>query len=90
MPGGFYYRGPEHVDLAKSGSLREELEIGEVDDLNLGRVHEILSSVRIEMSESSGWNCQDWALDGFEMLKEEGFVYSYLTRDAVKNWLKEA
>lgn len=28
MPGGFYYRGPEEVDLAKSGSCKEELEIG--------------------------------------------------------------
>ncbi|CAG9994448.1 unnamed protein product [Clonostachys byssicola] len=77
MPGGFYYPGPEQLDLVKSGSPKEELEIGEVDDSNLKRVHEILSSVRIETSESSGWNCQDWSLAGFEMLKEEGFVYKH-------------
>jgi hypothetical protein len=89
MPGGFYYKGPEQVDLAKSGSLKEELEVGEVDESMLNRVHEILSDVRIDTVESSGWNCQDWALDGFERLKEEGFVYSYHTPDALKNWLKE-
>ncbi|KAJ9130692.1 hypothetical protein NKR23_g12089 [Pleurostoma richardsiae] len=89
MPGAFYYKGPEEVDLAKSGSRKEELELGEVDDSELGRVHEILSQVRIDTVESSGWNCQDWALDGLERLKEEGFIYEYLTGEAVKNWLRE-
>jgi hypothetical protein len=32
MPGAFYYNGPEEVDLAKSGSLKEELLIGEVPE----------------------------------------------------------
>ncbi len=39
---GFYYRGPEDVDLAKSGTRKEELEVGEVDESKLGGVHEIL------------------------------------------------
>ncbi len=89
MPGGFYYRGPEDVDLAKSGTRKEELEVGEVDESKLGRVHEILRQVRIDTVESSGWNCQDRALDGFEELKEEGFIYDYLMKEAVKDWLKE-
>jgi hypothetical protein len=72
-----------------SGSRKEELEIGEVDDSNLDKIHEILKDLRIDLVESSGWNCQNWALDGFEKLKEEGFVYDYLTQEAVKNWLKE-
>jgi hypothetical protein len=89
MPGGFYYKGPEDADLEKSGSRKEELEVGEVDESKLDKIHEILKELRIDTVESSGWNCQDWALDGFEKLKEEGFIYDYLTREAVKNWLKE-
>lgn len=40
----------------------------------MNRVYEILKGVRIDTVESSGWNRQDWALEGFETLKEEGFV----------------
>jgi hypothetical protein len=90
MPGAFYYTGPEQVDLAKSGSLRDKIEIGEVDESVLNRVHEILKEIRVDAVESSGWNCQDWALDGFGKLKAEGFVYDYLTPESVKSWLKEA
>ncbi|KAI5863133.1 hypothetical protein GGS23DRAFT_55065 [Durotheca rogersii] len=89
MPGSFYYKGPENVDLSKSGDLKEELEVGEVDGSLLDSVHEVLENVRIDSVESSGWNCQDWALDGFTKLKEKGFVYDHLTPEAVKNWLKE-
>ena len=46
--GAFYYDGPEKVGLARSGSLKEELEVGEVDESKLDRVHEILNQVRIE------------------------------------------
>lgn len=53
------------------------------------RVHEILKDVKIDTTESSRWNGQDWALDGLEKLKKEGFVYDYLTKDGLKNWLKE-
>jgi len=91
MPGGFYYQGPEEVDLWKSELQRpkETVEIGELDDADLEKVHVILKSVQIDKSESSGWNCQDWSLDGFARLQREGFVYDYLTREAVKTWLKE-
>lgn len=30
MPGAFYYKGPEDVNLNKSESLKEKLQIGEV------------------------------------------------------------
>lgn len=43
------------VDLNKSGSHKEELEIGEVNE----SVREILKEIRIDKVESSGWNCQD-------------------------------
>lgn len=89
MPGAFYYKGPENVDLEKSGDLKEVLEIGEVDESKLGRVHEIPKELRIDAVESSGWNCQDWALDGFGALQEEGFIYGHLTVEGVKTWLKE-
>lgn len=59
MPGAFYYSGPEDVDLNKSGSLKEELQIGEVDSPKLDLVHQRLKECRIDTVESSGWNCQD-------------------------------
>lgn len=89
MPGSFYYQGPEDVDLSKADNLKNELEIGEVDGSRLDRVHEILKGVRIDKVESSGWNCQSWALDGLADFKKEGFVYDYLTEDGLKHWLKE-
>ncbi|KAI8634260.1 hypothetical protein F5Y19DRAFT_206524 [Xylariaceae sp. FL1651] len=89
MPGAFYYMGPELVDLNKSDSRKEELEVGEIDESALPKVHDILKQLRIDKVESSGWNCQDWTLDGFEKLKAQGLVYEYLTPDAVKNWLRE-
>lgn len=39
--------------------------------------------------ESSGWNCQDWALEGLEKLRADGFIYDGYTRETVKAWLKE-
>jgi hypothetical protein len=89
MPGAFYYRGPEEVDLNKSGSLKEELQIGEVDATKLDLVHQRLKECRIDTEESSGWNCQDWALEGLEKLRAEGFVDVTYTKEVVKNWLKE-
>lgn len=55
----------------------------------LARVHDILSEVEIQQAEHSGWNCQSWALDGLERLREDGLVYSYLGQEEAKNWLKE-
>jgi hypothetical protein len=89
MPGAFYYKGPEEVDINKSGSLKEQLQIGEVDAAKLDLVHQRLKECRIDDVESSGWNCQDWALEGLEKLGAEGFVDGTYTREVVKNWLKE-
>lgn len=89
MPGAFYYMGPEEVDLAKSRSLKEELLIGEVDESKLSLVHQRLKDCRIDTVESSGWNCQDWALEGLEKLRADGFIYDGYTRETVKAWLKE-
>jgi hypothetical protein len=90
MPGNFRYNGPEEVDLNKSSSLKTELQIGEVDAARLDSLYNCLKECRIDQSESSGWNCQDWALDGLEKLKAEGFVYEEYTQEMVKNWLKES
>ena len=89
MPGGFYYSGPENVDLWKSQRLKHELEIGEVADSQLEEFHRILTRIPIEKNESSRWNCQDWALDGLDSLKEAGFVWDHITGEAIKNWLRE-
>lgn len=89
MPGAYYYQGPEDVDLNKSGSRKEQLEIGEVDPAKLDLIHERLKECRIDTVESSGWNCQDWALEGLEKLRAEGFVDETYTAEVVKNWLKE-
>lgn len=104
MPGSFRYSGPESLPLSSqlgsqdgeelqmapgSGSLKEKLEIGEVDSNMLPKVHEIFKSVCIDTIESSGWNCQDCSLDAFEKLRQGGFAYDYLTQEVVKNWLKE-
>lgn len=89
MPGAFRYQGPEKVDLKKSQNRKEELEIGEVDDSKLDEIHNILKEVPIDNVESSGWNCQDWALDGMVKLQEKGFVYDFHKKEDVKNWLKE-
>ncbi|KAI9894690.1 MAG: hypothetical protein M1814_002046 [Vezdaea aestivalis] len=89
MPGAFYYAGPEEVDLNKSHARREELDIGDIDPAKLSLVHQHLSQCNIEAAESTDWNCQDWALQGLEMLRTEGFVYDGFTADVVRNWLRE-
>ncbi|KAK4238614.1 hypothetical protein C8A03DRAFT_14946, partial [Achaetomium macrosporum] len=99
MPRGFYYPGPEReMNVTQEGEpprggggLREKLEVGEVDGAEgvLDRIHEVMSEVEVAQDESSGWNCQNWALAGFEMLKGEGFVYPHPTAEGVESWLKE-
>ncbi|KAK3940422.1 hypothetical protein QBC46DRAFT_288348 [Diplogelasinospora grovesii] len=91
MPGNFYYPGPEDVDLSTidPSAFKQQLEIGEVEDAKLDRTHQILKEIQIDPVESSGWNCQNWSLEGFGKLQEEGFTYDWLTKEAVKNWLKE-
>jgi hypothetical protein len=89
MPGSFNYQGPEEINLAQSGPLNGELEVGEIDADNIDRMHEILSKVNIDLDESTKWNCQDWALAGFEEMKRNGLLYSDLDASTVRNWLKE-
>jgi hypothetical protein len=89
MPGAFYYPGPEDVGLGKSEPPKDMIEIGEVDDADLDKVHRILEEVWIDKFESSGWNCQDWSLDALAKLQQKNIVYTHLTRDGIKNWLKE-
>jgi hypothetical protein len=90
MPGAFYYPGPEDVDLSKPVSVKEELQIGEVDAEKLDVVHQRLKECRIETVESSSWNCQDWTLEGLEKLRAEGFVDATHTEEVVRNWLTES
>ena len=64
MPGCFHYDGPEDIYPSKSGSPKEQLEIGEVDSSKLARIYDFLKGIEIEIVEPFGWNCQDWTLDG--------------------------
>lgn len=89
MPGNFHYDGPENIDLTQSRPILEKLEIGEVDESKMDRVHEILKDIPIDQVESSRWHCQNWSLEGLERLIDEGIIYEHMTKDTVKNWLKE-
>lgn len=93
MPGAFYYKGPENVDMARSRSRKEELEIGTLSGGSLEQivaaVDRLLKRVRIERDESSRWNCQSWALDGFDDLAAHPNLFTaYYDRRAVKAWLQ--
>ncbi|KGQ02116.1 hypothetical protein PAAG_11067 [Paracoccidioides lutzii Pb01] len=89
IPGAFHYDGPEEVDLGHSGSLKEELLIGEGPEDKFEMIHQRLKECKIDSVESSSWNCPDWALEGFEKLKTEGFVYDIYTVETVRAWLRE-
>lgn len=53
MIGGYYYPGPEIVDLNKSARKKQEFEVGEVDEAKLNEIRECLTEVHIEKNESS-------------------------------------
>lgn len=89
MPGSFYYPGPENVELEKLQPRKNELDVGQLDSSELAEIHDILKLIRIDKVESSGWNCQDWTLDAMAKLQERGVVYDYITKEQVRNWLKE-
>jgi hypothetical protein len=89
MPGFFSYNGPETVDLEKSGSKNQELEIGLVEISRMERANELFRMVPIERSESSGWNCQSWSHTALEYLRREGFVSGDYTDEMIKYWLQE-
>ncbi|KAF2279113.1 uncharacterized protein EI97DRAFT_227746 [Westerdykella ornata] len=95
MPGAFYYPGAEKgadpVTLGP-GPVVQELEVGEVDEASLERVEQVLRETPIDKSESSGWNCQSWTLEGLERLRTAKLLhvdYSYLTKEGVRAWLRE-
>ncbi|KAK4032342.1 hypothetical protein C8A01DRAFT_41222 [Parachaetomium inaequale] len=99
MPGGFYYPGPENLGATQDGGpgeLRDKLEAGEVGvDESAGtqaavdKIDGILKGVDVVKDESAAWNCQNWALEGFELLKKAGVVYGHLGGEGVRGWLKE-
>lgn len=90
MPGAFYYPGPEESDLSKSDPPREQLEIGEIDESDIQRVHEVFLGLVIDCCESSGWNCQNWSLAGLEHLRSLRIVHDHMANDVARSWLKEA
>ncbi|KAH6623174.1 hypothetical protein F5144DRAFT_632562 [Chaetomium tenue] len=100
MPGGFYYPGPEDLDMAQGGEVGGvvgKLEVGELKMEVEGDgvegvvevIHGVLKGVPVVVDESAEWNCQDWALEGLEGLKGVGVVHEELGRERVKAWLKE-
>lgn len=99
MPGAFNYPGPENLRVSQDGGpgeMREKLEVGEVEvDARAGtpggvdKIDGILKGVGVVKDESAAWNCQDWTLEGFELLKQAGVVYGYLRGEHVREWLKE-
>lgn len=84
MAGGYYYPGPETIDLNKSAKAKQEMEIGEIDDTKLTEIWACLKEVNEEKNESSPWNCQDWALEGVEKLRAKGFIGPDNTREVIK------
>ncbi|KAI3390850.1 hypothetical protein diail_8540 [Diaporthe ilicicola] len=89
LPGGFYYQGPETVDMGKSSSKKEILEIGDLEGGDIEQVKKhidaILKMVHIEKNESSRWNCQNWALDGFTSLAaDKNILDSYYNKAGIK------
>ncbi|KAH8749018.1 hypothetical protein F5883DRAFT_436167, partial [Diaporthe sp. PMI_573] len=57
MPGAFYYQGPEQVDMGKSSSKKDIVEIGKLKGRDLNQIsthiNAILRAVKIERNESS-------------------------------------
>jgi hypothetical protein len=99
MPGGFHYPGPENLKATQDdgpGELTDQLEVGEVEvDGSAGtqravdKIDGILKGVRVVKDESAAWNCQNWALDGFELLKNAGVAHGHLGGEGVREWLYE-
>lgn len=94
MPGGFYYPGPEQLDMSQGGEpgwLFERLEVGEVDEGDIAAVHETLAAVDVVKDESAGWNCQDWAMAGVDKLREagKGWIHDKITGEGVYAFLGE-
>ncbi len=89
MPGGFYYRGEENVDLEKSSSVKQVLEVGAVPAGKIDRFKELLNTVEIDNDESTKWNCQSWSLEALDLLRLEGFILEDYSNNVIQNWLRE-
>lgn len=89
MPGGFYYGGPETVDLPKSGYIKHVVHIGQVPEGSVANLHPLFSGVAITNDESSAWNCQNWGLGAYTGLVAGGFVYDGYSAEAIQGWVIE-
>jgi len=69
--------------------MKEDIRIGEVDEAHLDTIEKILKDIPIDKSESSGWNCQSWSLEGFERLQQANFIDDSLTSKGLYEWLME-
>lgn len=79
------YRLQPKDSMLVPGILSRRLSQQQISDA----VDSILKRVRIEKDESSRWNCQSWALDGFYNLVANPNLFSaYYNREAVKSWLQ--
>ncbi|KAI0071767.1 hypothetical protein K474DRAFT_1668665 [Panus rudis PR-1116 ss-1] len=89
MPGAFYYRGAEQVDLKATKRIKATLQVGEIPKDKLDAVEPLLRKVKIDLDESTTWNCQAWALDAFKLMEAQGWIWPGYTIEQIKEWLKE-
>ena len=60
------------VIMENSGGLYRTIEIGRIEADVWPEVADLLS--RVPMSNASGWNCQNWVMQGIAALKKEDFL----------------
>lgn len=60
------------VDIAKSATLSETVEIGRIEADVWPEVPDLLKAV--PMSKKQGWNCQNWVMEAIAALKREGYL----------------
>jgi hypothetical protein len=89
MPGGFYHQGEENVDLKKSSSVKEVLEVGAIPAGKINGFKQLLNTVKIDNSESTKWNCQSRSLEALELLRLEGFILEDYPNNMIQYWLRE-
>lgn len=89
MPGGFHNQEEENVDLKKSSSIKEVLEVGAIPAGKIAQFKQILDSVGTDNNESTKWNCQNWSLEALSLLRWEGFVSEDYPNNVIQYWLKE-
>lgn len=89
MPGAFSYPSPQRVDVYKSRSTKERLEIGAIPSRSVERVRTILNQVPIDNNEWTDWNCQSWCKEGIPLLQREGWINEDVTVAGLAYWLRE-